>query len=388
MEETKARKPSKEELLAKREQAIRLLKQGTPVMKIVEECGLSWPAVNTAIKLYKAGGKLNLEPKRRGRKQGTGRALSEEQENELRNILYEQPPWRVKTEQSSRNVKLSLWNRDAVTQLIHERCKVKLSVRGVAKYLQRWGFPLMKKNQRPRKRCTIAIQQWLDEHYESLDRRYKAEKAEIYWVSRKPLVIGNDLQGNRWPKRLSMISAIDNHGKEHWLIVKGNYTQEKQLIFLRALVNLSKAQVILIRTNSDHYTDESVVDWISKNSRKIESCPPLLPNEAEMKKAAQRRAEILREELRIERAERQNEWASKINSGEIRFSSPGQSESVKIGSLNDRVYGDFLSKEPTKVREGDDQSPELAGSRSKDTSFDDFSPAIRSYLEYRAKRKK
>ena len=111
MKKLDARKLSQKQLLKKRQQVIRLYEEQLPVMKIVEETGLSWPAVNVAIKSHKENS--SLEPAPRGRKQGTGRRLSEEQETRICNIIYRKRPWQVGLRISSR--KLFLWNRDAVS---------------------------------------------------------------------------------------------------------------------------------------------------------------------------------------------------------------------------------------------------------------------------------
>ena len=46
----------------KRERVIRLPRKGMPVMQIVEHIGLSWYAVNTAIRRYLAEGAGALKP--------------------------------------------------------------------------------------------------------------------------------------------------------------------------------------------------------------------------------------------------------------------------------------------------------------------------------------
>lgn len=269
MKKNDGRKLSKEGLLAKRKQVIRLYSENTPVMQIAKECGLSWPAVNIAIKLYKADGMLELAPSQRGRKQGTGRILSEDQEKELQNILYKKRPWQVGLKHPTRSIKLSLWNRDAVRQLINEQCRTDLSVRGVAKYLQRWGFPLMKQNQRPIKRCTQEIQGWLKGNYESLSQQ---SPSEIFWLSRKLLLI--DKQEKRLSQKLSMISAIDNHGKEHWLVFKGRFTQARQIAFLKALTAQSLGKCISIRNNDGYFTDRTISNWLEEHSQETVVFPP------------------------------------------------------------------------------------------------------------------
>lgn len=295
MDKVDARKLSREELLEKRKEVIRLFNKGTPVMTIARECGLSWPAVNAAIKLYSAGGKSALEPDQRGRKQGKGRVLSEDQETSLRHIIYKKRPWQMKIKVSG-----FLWNRDAIMQLIEQQCGISLTDRGVAKYLQRWGFPLLKQSQRPLLRCTREIQEWLQEHYANLCSQQLAGTADIYWVSKRPMVSNNGPE-SRWSKKLAMISAIDHHGKEYWLMVKGNFTQEKQIIFLKTLTRGSRRKVIVIRNNSDHFTDRSMTYWLDESKGKIEVHPPLLPKEIRKKKDALRRAAKLAKELELER---------------------------------------------------------------------------------------
>ena len=111
-----ARKLTRKQLQRKRQEVIRLFQEKMPVMKIVEEIGLSWPAVNAAITRHQEN--MSLEPSPRGRKQGKGRILSEEQEIRLRNVVYRKRPWQVGLRTSTR--KLFLWNRDAVRKLIEK----------------------------------------------------------------------------------------------------------------------------------------------------------------------------------------------------------------------------------------------------------------------------
>ena len=76
----------------RRKQVIRLHRKGMPVMQIVEHSGLSWYAVNSAIKRYLAEGAGALKPAVRGRKAGSGRILSEEQEAAIRRIICDKRP--------------------------------------------------------------------------------------------------------------------------------------------------------------------------------------------------------------------------------------------------------------------------------------------------------
>lgn len=307
MEKFDARKLSRVELRTKREEVIRLRQEGMPLMKIVAECGLSWPAVNATIKRHEAGGVERLVPLKRGRKPGTGRALSEDQENELRKILYRKRPWQVGLKQPARNNKLSLWNRDAIAELIGRQCAVTMTARGVAKYLRRWGFPATEKSQWQKQRwgfpavknkrlltesCSREIQGWLKERYADLDRQYKDRVAEIFWVSRKRMAVCDEEKSSQ---KLSLVSAVDSHGKERWLVVKGHFTQEKQVNFLKGLINETRKQAIVIRNNADYFMGRQVVDWLRVNEKAIRLFPPLLPMEIRKKEAERANSEMKRE---------------------------------------------------------------------------------------------
>ena len=62
MEKEDARKQSREVLHERRKQVIRLHRKGVGVMQIVEQTGLSWSGVNSALRLYEQGGRLHSSP--------------------------------------------------------------------------------------------------------------------------------------------------------------------------------------------------------------------------------------------------------------------------------------------------------------------------------------
>jgi hypothetical protein len=96
-------------------------------MQIVDHSGLSWYAVNAAISAYSTAGGEGLKPAARGKKQGSGRMLSQAQESAVRQIICDKRPEQLK-------MGFALWNRAAVMQLIERECAITLSVRGVGNY--------------------------------------------------------------------------------------------------------------------------------------------------------------------------------------------------------------------------------------------------------------
>jgi hypothetical protein len=94
---------TKERHPERRKQVIPLSCKGIPVMQIVEHSGLSWYALNAAIKRYLAEIASALKPAARGRKAGSGRLLSEAQEATLRQIICGKRPEPRKREFALRN---------------------------------------------------------------------------------------------------------------------------------------------------------------------------------------------------------------------------------------------------------------------------------------------
>jgi len=171
VEKLDARTQSRKTLHERREAAVQLHLEGLPVMQIVERSGLSWSAVNAAITLYKAGGATALEPRARGRKQGTGRKLTSEQEAGIRQLIRSRRPWFY-------GLKTSLWTRDALLRLIKQKFDVDLTQRGIGNYLEAWGITVGTRNQRPIERCSREIRSWLKVNYPAIEQQARQDDAE------------------------------------------------------------------------------------------------------------------------------------------------------------------------------------------------------------------
>ena len=118
MEKDDGRKLSAPELKERRKQVIRAYKRGLNKKQISRDIGLSYPAVRNIISRYEEKGVESLAPGKKGRKEGENRALSEEQEAQMRRIICEKRPEQLKME-------FALWNRGAVKQLIEQECGIK-----------------------------------------------------------------------------------------------------------------------------------------------------------------------------------------------------------------------------------------------------------------------
>lgn len=260
-----ARKQTRDELFKRRKAVIQLYIKGIPIMQIVEESGLSWHAVNKAITLHKAGDEVSLQPKARGKKIGSGRVLSQEQEITMREYLSTRSPGN----------KLSMWNREAVTQVIEDKCAVALSIRAVGNYLMRWGFALKQPNKRPYDRCAKDIKKWLDVNYTQIEGQAQTDNAKIYWSGKTAIDKSGKMGEKRW-----MISAVNNQGKIYWRVATGRFGPEEQIKFLKALLKISKHKVILIREDTRIYGQSAVSAWLKTNEEKIKLFPNPTPDDS------------------------------------------------------------------------------------------------------------
>ena len=277
MDKEDARNQTLEQLHERRKQVVRLHRKGHGVMRIVELTGLSYPTVRKAIDLYEAVGVAAIRPAPRGREPGNGRSLGAVQEQAIRQIICDKRPEQLKMD-------FALWNRAAVMQLIERECGIKLHVRSVGKYLARWGFTPQKPIRRAYEQRPEAVQAWLDEQYPEIEKRAKAEGAEIHWGDETALV-NTDVRGRSYApagktpvafvvgrirQKLSMIATVTNKGQARWMIIDEAFNSDRLIEFLAALIKDAGRKVFLILDNLRVHHSKPVKAWAAARQDKIE----------------------------------------------------------------------------------------------------------------------
>ncbi len=291
------------QLLAERKRVATLHKRQRTPLEIVDETGLSHALVVKAIKLFETGGMDALKPKT-GRTEGSGRTITPEQEDKIKNILYTKQPYDVriihlageyytapredelteemlpyKNEILNGDSPQYLWCRDSVRALVEQISGIELSPQAVRNYLQRWGFPKAKQNQRPISRCSQEIQEWIN------NNPPEKECSKRYWLYQERL----NTDGKQ-----SKISATDDHRKEYWTVIQGNLSQEKQAKFLKQLNKQTGSKIIVVRYDYNHYTGKEFNKFLKIIDIHVQ--PPLLDSEKErLDNDRAREAEVHRE---------------------------------------------------------------------------------------------
>jgi len=271
-----ARKLSAEVQEEKRKQAIRLHKKGLRYKEIAELVGVHFETIGKWVRVYKAEGIKGVALKVRGRKAGSGRALTADQEKEIQGLITDTTPDQLK-------LAYALWTRKAVKEIIEEKLGIKLAVRTVGDYLSQWGFTPQKPLKRAYEQNPAKVKKWLDEEYPEIKAKAKQENAEIYWGDETGL--RSDTQHGRSyaPKgktpaiRLSakrtssnMISAVSNQGKVRFQVYGGMMNAGRLIGFLKRLTKDAKRKVILILDNLRVHHAKVVKAWLAKHKDKIE----------------------------------------------------------------------------------------------------------------------
>lgn len=292
MQATDGRKLGGQALHERRRQIVRAAKRGQNKAAISRDVGVSYSAVCRTIWRYEQAGSGSLAPRRKGRRAGSGRYLSEAQSAHIRRLICEKRPEQMKMD-------FALWSRAAVLALIQDECGIELSIRAVGNYLHRWGFTPQKPIKRAYEQSAPAVKAWLDETYPSIVKRAKAEGAEIHWGDETG-VVNTDVRGRGYaPKghtpiamavggtreKLSMISTVTNQGKARWMIIDGAFNGDRLIEFCEALIKDAPRKVFIILDNLGVHHCKPVKAWFKAHAQHIEAfylpsySPELNPDE-------------------------------------------------------------------------------------------------------------
>jgi len=175
----------------------------------------------------------------------------------------------------------ALWTREAVQQLIVQRCGIDLSVWTVGRYLAKWGFTPQKPLRRAYEQDAAAVKEWMEREYPSIRRQAKAEKAQIHWgdemgmrsdhqvgtsygrKGKTPTIPGT---GKRFG--CNMISAITNRGHLSFMVFKRRFTTTVFLKFLRRLVRQVGKAFLIVDGHPVHHS-AVVKRWVAQHAKEL-----------------------------------------------------------------------------------------------------------------------
>lgn len=269
----------------KRRTAIRLRQAGHTFAAIGAVLGVHWATVHGWWQRYEAGGLEALQARRRGRRPGTQRRLTPAQERTLQRLLTDKTPDQLR-------LPFALWTRAAIGELIRQRYGVRLPVRTIGHYLQRWGFTPQKPLKRAYEQRPEAIGRWLQHEYPAIKARAQREGAEIHWGDETSLST-SDPRGRGFAPRgqtpvltvvaqrksVSFLSTVTNQGTVRFMGLRGPLSAPLLIQFLRRLTRDTDRKVFLILDNLKVHKAAKVRAWVAAHRDQIELfyLPPYAP---------------------------------------------------------------------------------------------------------------
>jgi transposase len=202
--------------------------------------------------------------------------LTPDQERDIQHCLIDKTPDQFR-------LSFALWTRLAVGELIELRTGVRLPVRTVGLYLERWGFTPQKPLKRAYEQRPAAVAKWLEEEYPAIAQRAAEEKAEIHWGDETGL--RSDAQHGRSysPKgktpeirlsakrtSVSLISTVTNQGKVRFMFLKQAMNADLLITFFKRLCRDAGRKVFLILDNLPAHHARIVKAWLKEHANEIE----------------------------------------------------------------------------------------------------------------------
>lgn len=256
-----------------RRRTVNAVLKGMTHAEAAQVFGVARPTVTRWVTEYRQGGAKALKAKRRGRPPAS-RLAPHEAALVVRLILGRCP--------DQLRLPFALWTREAVQQLLADRCGLQVSVWTVGRYLKRWGFTPQKPRRRAFEQDPVAVRRWLAEEYPAIRQAAKAAGAEIHWgdemglrsdhqtgtsYGRKgqtPVIPGT---GQRF--RCNVLSTITNRGRLAFMVFRSRFTTPVFLRFLRRLLRHVRRPVFLIVDRHPVHVAKAVARWVAERPDRL-----------------------------------------------------------------------------------------------------------------------
>src|SRR5262249_31618055 len=270
----------KDDLLeALRLRALHACELDFPEADIATILGVSRETVSRWWSAYVDGGLDALPHQRSGRPVGSGRLLTDDQEQHLQQVLDQHTPPAV-------GIAQPLWTRRAVRDLIQREYGLELPLRTVGQCLRRWGFRPKRPARKARRQDPEEVRRWLEETYPAVLERAARVGGEVYWCDE--VGVGVDTHSGRGYARVDQtpvkevtghagrvkaIAAITNYGEAHFLTFPGTLDTPAFLTFLDLLLRETEGEVFLILDNLKVHESAEVTAWVTARAERLALIP-------------------------------------------------------------------------------------------------------------------
>jgi transposase len=267
-----------------RRRVVRAVEGGMKKSEAARLFEVSYYSVRKWVKAVKVGGDKAIKAKPKGRPKRSGK---------LKPWQTAQIVWTI-THQCPDDVGLpfTLWNRNAIRQLIKQRFGLELSLSSMSRLLKGWGFTAQKPVYKAIEKDPQKVKTWLHQDYPAIKARAKEENAEIHWgdemgvrsdhtcgrsFGRKGQTPVVKKSAKRY--RCNMISSIAQSGAMRFMIYQETLTASLFIAFLRRLIHTQQRKIFLVVDNLKVHHAKKVQTWIDGHKDRIELffLPPYAP---------------------------------------------------------------------------------------------------------------
>jgi len=186
--------------------AIKLRKNGRKYKEISDILGVNLFTVAKWWRSYQKDGAQSIQIRKRGRRIGTCRTLTPDQEKQVQKIIVDTEPTRLK-------LPFALWNRMAIKQLIRQLWAIDMPIRTVGEYLRRWGFtpqlPIYMRGERDED----EIKRWKEE-FKNIRNASKNRNAYLVFIDESGFMLSPVRIRSYAPRgQTPVIKVTDPHGR-------------------------------------------------------------------------------------------------------------------------------------------------------------------------------
>jgi transposase len=238
--------------------------------------GVSHNTMSQWVSLYREQGEAGLDVQPQGRPQGSGRALSDEQGQEIRQLVVDSMP-------GDHDIASATWTRQAVAELIAKRVGVDLTVQGVGQYLRRWGLTPQKPARQAREQDPDEVREFVEQTLPEVKEQAEQEEAQLHFVDEVGVKTSDQIGTSYAPKgdtpvqevpkthiEQDVISSVTPDGDLLYWAFPGTMTAPKFIDFLEHLVSEASGKIIVFTDRHPAHEAQAVEDWLEGRESQIE----------------------------------------------------------------------------------------------------------------------
>jgi transposase len=238
--------------------------------------GVSGNTMSQWVSLYREQGEAGLAVQPHGRPQGAGRALSDEQGEEIRQLVVDSMP-------CDHDIASATWTRQAVAELMAQRVGVELTVQGVGQYLRRWGLTPQKPARQAREQDPNEVESFVQETLPEVKEQAREKEAQLHFVDEVGVKTSDQTGTSYAPKgetpvqevpkshiEQDVISSVTPDGDLLYGAFRGTMTAEKFIDFLEHRVSEASGKIIVLTDRHPAHEAKAVEDLLEGRESQIE----------------------------------------------------------------------------------------------------------------------